>query len=77
MYVITAVPIAAPVTEPVTEPILATDMLLLLHVPPRGVPDKVSVLPTQILVAPVIEPDDALTVTDFVAAALPQEFVIV
>ena len=49
-----------PVTTPVDEPIVATDVLLLLHVPPVVVLLSVVVVPTQMLVVPVMMPNGEL-----------------
>jgi hypothetical protein len=74
--VIVAVPALTPVTKP--EPLftVATDVLLLLHVPP-GVPvasDNCVVLPLQTVVVPVIVPATGVefTVTTAVAVLVPQ-----
>jgi hypothetical protein len=48
------------------EPIVATAVLLLLHVPPVVVLASVVELPTQAPVTPVIEAGNALTVTEAV-----------
>jgi hypothetical protein len=71
-----AVPAATPVTTPV-EPTVATEVLLLLHVPPVTVSLKVVVDEVQTVAVPVIEPadEDAPTVTTNVAVELPQAFV--
>ena len=62
---------AAPPAMPVTVPeplIVAIPVLLLDHDPPPGEPDKLSVLPTQTLLSPVLEliviVGDARTVTE-------------
>ncbi len=52
-----AVPVPMPVTRPVvevTEPIVATEVLLLLHVWPAVVEVRVVVLPVHTLSVPVI-----------------------
>jgi hypothetical protein len=46
-YVIVVVPAPAPVTTPDESPIVATTVLLLIHVPPVTELDKVVLLPTQ------------------------------
>src|SRR5882762_4599051 len=53
-YVIVAVPDPAPVTMPFVEPMVATDVLLLAHVPPGVVSFRLSVAATQTGVEPVI-----------------------
>jgi hypothetical protein len=66
VYVFATMPAATPVTIPVEAPIVATSVLLLLHVPP---PVLVSVVlkPEQTEDAPVIADGIALTVIVFVA----------
>jgi len=60
-------PEAIPVTKPVLDPIVATDVLLLLHVPPLAAGSlKTEVSPTQALVTPVTIEGGALTVTTVV-----------
>jgi hypothetical protein len=56
-----AVPAATPVTMP-DVPILATPALLLAHVPPPVVEERVVVVPAHKEVAPVIVAGIALTV---------------
>jgi hypothetical protein len=51
VYVIVAVPVPVPVTIPVL-PIVATDVLLLAHVPPGVASDNESVVPMQIVAPP-------------------------
>ena len=51
-----------PVSNPVAEPMVATDVLLLLHVPPVVASINVVVAPAQIVVAPVIAPGSGFTV---------------
>jgi hypothetical protein len=64
--VIIAVPAATPVTTPV-ELMVATPVLLLLHVPPGVISDKLVVRPTQTLSVPVIAAGFGLTVMITVA----------
>ncbi len=54
VYVITVLPIVNPFTTPVDEPIVATAILLLLHVPPLGPVANVVELPAHTVVAPLI-----------------------
>ena len=61
VYVTVEVPAERPVAMPVPEPIVATDVLLLAHVPPPG-SNKVVVAPIQIPVTPVITEGSGLTV---------------
>ena len=63
-----AVPTAPAVTAPLV-PILATDVLLLLHVPPEGVQFSVVVEPWHKDAVPVIDPVEELTVTVVVYTA--------
>ena len=56
-----AVPTAPAVIVP-EDPILATAVLLLLHVPPDGVQFNVVVVPWHNEVEPVMDPGDELTV---------------
>ena len=49
------VPTPTPVTIP-DVPIVAMAILLLVHIPPAEVSDKVEIDPTQILVEPVMGP---------------------
>jgi hypothetical protein len=67
-------PEPTPETTPVDEPTDATDGLLLLQAPPVVVLLSVVVAPVHTEPAPVIAPAEvaALTVTTFVAVALPQ-----
>jgi hypothetical protein len=51
-----------PDNTPLSEPIVATAVLLLLHVPPVVVLLNVVVLPTHTAVMPVIAPGSGLTV---------------
>ena len=57
-----AVPAATPVTMP-DVPIVATPVLLLAHVPPLVVEDRVVVDPAHTEVVPVIAAGSAFTVT--------------
>ncbi|WP_345078726.1 hypothetical protein [Nemorincola caseinilytica] len=56
LYVILAVPAPTPVATPVDALIVATPVLLLLHVPPEGVQERELVLPSQKDIVPVIGP---------------------
>jgi hypothetical protein len=60
-------PGVTPVTVPVSEPIVATEVLLLFHVPPNVASLSVLVVPTHIFVVPVIAAGVAYTVTPLVA----------
>jgi hypothetical protein len=60
--VITDVPELTPLTIPLPDPMVATDVLLLLHVPPDVVLVNDIVLPAQTLPAPEIEPGEGITV---------------
>ncbi len=62
---------------PEPELTVTTAVLLLLHVPPVVASESVAVLPVQRVVVPVIAEIEALTVTIFVAVALPQLLVTV
>lgn len=53
-YVIKDVPLAMPVTIPVVLPIVATEVVADDHVPPDVVEASIVVLPTQVLVVPVM-----------------------
>jgi hypothetical protein len=61
--VIVAVPIVLPVTIPLEDPMLATGILLLLHVPPPDVLDSVLVSPRHTDVFPLIVAGSGFTVT--------------
>ena len=66
-YDIVTVPALTPVTEPVTEPTVATDVLLLVQVPPGvGAVNEIEDA-TQTFVVPVIGSGNGLTVKDVVA----------
>jgi hypothetical protein len=60
-----------PVTAPVAGSTEAIAVLLLLHAPPATAFDNVVVAPVQMVVPPVIEAGDGLTVTEAVAG-VPQ-----
>ncbi len=60
-----AAPVAIPVAIP-DVPIVATPVLLLAHVPPPVVEDRLVVDPAHKAVVPVIAAGIALTVTDVV-----------
>ena len=62
---------------PDEDPIVATDVLLLLQVPPVVLLLKVEFPPVHNEVVPVIAEGKGLTVTPAVAATLPQLFVAV
>src|SRR5438309_2290476 len=62
-YVIVVVPVVTPDTMPVVLPIVATAVLLLLHIPPALGSLKVAGLPTHVVAAPVIAPGVWLTAT--------------
>lgn len=70
---IIAVPAAIPVTTPVDEPIVATEGVLLVHVPPPGVLESVVVFPAHIIAVPKIPVGPALTETVIVALQPPAE----
>ena len=60
------VPVETPVTIPVTEPMVATEVLVLLHVPPANPSLNVTTEPGHIDVVPVIggtEPINTVLVT--------------
>ena len=59
---IVVVPIDDPEMMPVMEPIVATDVLLLLHVPEPGASDKIALAPLQMCVIPRIAPGCRFTV---------------
>lgn len=66
VYVIAGVPVAMPETTPEEEPTLASEVLLLVHVPPGKASPKAVVEPTHTLVVPVIADGVWLTVIVFV-----------
>jgi hypothetical protein len=53
VYVIVVVPAATPVTTPDDDPIVAIAGVLLVQVPPDGVPDNIIVEPTHTAMVPV------------------------
>jgi hypothetical protein len=63
VYVIVEAPITIPVTRPVDEPTVAIPGALLVHTPPAGVDESVTVLPVQMLVLPAIGVGVGFTVT--------------
>lgn len=70
VYVISAVPVATAVTRPVVDPIVATAVLLLVHVPPGIELVSVVVLPAHNELSPDIGAS-ALTVTTCVVKHPP------
>ena len=60
-------PPATPVTIPLLEPTVATEVVLLVQVPPANTSVSVIVDPAHTGVFPVIAGDDELTVTTVVA----------
>ena len=72
-YEIVAVPPATPYTAPVAALTVATEVLLLVHVPPVAVLDSVVTLPGQTDAVPEIVPGVALTVITLPTA--PQDVV--
>src|ERR1043165_1030767 len=70
VYVIVAVPPPIPVTMPVRAPIVATEVLLLLHVPLEVISPSVIVVPWQNVVAPVIVASGLFLSTDIVLPAV-------
>ena len=80
VYVMVAVLVTAttcPVITPVVSPAVATAVLLLLHVPPPGVSNKLEVKPEQTVFVPVIAAGNGFTVTIAVAAQIPKVYDIV
>ena len=73
-----AVPAVMPLTTPLV-PTVATEVLLLLHVPPAVALLSVVVLPAVSVAVPVMVPADGngLTVITLAAAAVPQLLVTV
>jgi len=67
----TADPAAIPPNTPVDEPIVAINVLLLVHVPPRGTSVADAVVPGQIVNEPKIGPGRGLTVTTAVIEQPP------
>jgi hypothetical protein len=64
----TEVPVAIPKTTPLAEPIVATDVLLLLQVPPVTASLRVVVAPAHKEVVPVMAVGTGLTVIVVVTA---------
>lgn len=75
--VITDVPAATPVNTPVVEPIVATDVLLLSHVPEPEASDSVVTPPTHTDDAPEIDDGDKLTVTVFILLHPPMAVYVI
>jgi hypothetical protein len=78
--VIVALPAATPLATPLEEPIVATDVLLLTHVPPVAELLSVDEAPAQNASVPVMLPIDegvAFTVTIAAVLAVPQAEVTV
>ena len=71
LYIIVVVPVATVETIPFDAPIVATVVVLLVHVPPFGLSDKVILLPMHTAPGPLIAPGAAITVTTKVAAEHP------
>lgn len=71
-YVIVVVPVSMPVTTP-AEVIVATEVLLLLQLPPDTVAPSVVVVPTHAVVTPVMLPAsvDGKTVKESVTTVIP------
>lgn len=69
-YVIIDVPAISPLTMPVVDPMVATAVLLLVHVPPDTVLPSVVVKPIHTLVAPVMVVGVGCTVTILVTKQL-------
>jgi len=65
-YVTVTVPVDIAVTNPLVEPMVATDGLLLVHVPPPEELVQVVVAPTHKLLIPDIAPGGGVTVNDAV-----------
>jgi len=65
------VPDVTPLTTPVVEPMVATEVLVLLHVPPDVPSVNVVVLPAQTEVVPEIVAGTAFTVTTAIARQPP------
>jgi hypothetical protein len=66
------VPAETPVTKPADELTVATEALLLLHVPPGMGSVRLTAAPEQTVAGPVIEPPPEETITVFVADDDPQ-----
>ena len=56
VYSMESTPGVTPVKWPVLPPIIATDVLMLVHMPPGDTSVKVTMLPTQTLKTPAITP---------------------
>ena len=67
VYVIVEVPVDTPVAIPLAEPIVATAVLLLVHVPPPDASVKVVVVPGHACNVPEIAAGNGFTVTACVA----------
>ena len=67
------VPNATPVKSPVVDPIVATAVLLLVHVPPVDELVRVVVEPLHTVVVPAIAAGEGFTVT--IVVAVPQDVV--
>lgn len=76
---ITVVPVAIPVTTPVAGFIVATDVLLLLQLPPLTASVNVITEPVHTVAGPAMVPADGagLIVIACVSIAVPQLFVTV
>ena len=68
---ILTVPGATPVTIPVEEPTVATDILLLLHVPPERASLSVILVPAITVLLPEMVAGAALTVNIIVVMPVP------
>ncbi len=78
LYVIVTDPVPIPVTTPEPEPMDAMDGVLLVHVPPVVVFERVVVVPVVNVVAPVMAAGDALMVMVAVLKhPVPSEYVTV
>ena len=64
-------PLAMPLTVPSVRSMVATDVLVLVQVPPPMASVRVVVPPIQILLVPLMTDGDGLTVTTAVAAQPP------
>jgi hypothetical protein len=71
-----AVPNETPVSTPDTEPMVATAVLLLLHLPPETELPNVEEPPIQTDVSPVIAVGRGVTVTKVETIYSPQQFEI-
>ncbi len=65
------VPVATPVTTPVDDPTVATEGVLLVHVPLGVACESVVVEPTQVVSEPVIGPGVVTTFTVVILAQPP------